>query len=649
MKGIASQSDVLALETRGLPPDLPSSTYEMILRGAASNPSAPALSFFLSTADHREPERWTYSELVQEITRTANMFFRLGVRADSVVAYLLPNLPETHFVIWGGEAAGIVFAINPLLEKTAIADQLNAAGAKVLVTLAPFPGTDLWPKVQAVLPHVPSLQHVIRVDLANHVRGPKQLAARGPQLQEGWSLRVGETANDIPSHIEVHDFRRAVALESADVLNSGRQFNPLDLSSYFCTGGTTGSSKIAMRRHGNEVANAWSAGEFLGDSIGPGKTVFCGLPLFHVNAVMVTGLLPFSRGAHVLLGTAQGYRTEGLIQRFWEIADHHRVNFFSGVPTLYAALLDVPVAGHDVRSLEYGLCGAAPMPVEVFRAFQDRTGVRILEGYGLTEGVCVSSINPPLGERRLGSIGLRIPEQAIKAVVLDESGDYVRDCAPDEAGALVICGPNVFAGYLRPEHNEQCWIDLDDGKRWLNTGDLGRCDADGYFWLTGRKKDLIIRGGHNIDPARIEEPLYRHPAIELAAAVGRPEPRAGEIPVAYVELKPGASATEQQLLEHLRSQISERAAMPKHIRVLKRMPLTAIGKIFKPELRRRETIDALESALAEAGLMDASVTVDPTDSNRISLCVNVADQALTAPAREILSRYPFAFTIKVCS
>lgn len=649
MKGIASQSDVLALETRGLPPDLPSSTYEMILRGAASNPSAPALSFFLSTADHREPERWTYSELVQEITRTANMFFRLGIRADSVVAYLLPNLPETHFVIWGGEAAGIVFAINPLLEKTAIADQLNAAGAKVLVTLAPFPGTDLWPKVQAVLPHVPSLQHVIRVDLANHVRGPKQLAARGPQLQEGWSLRVGGTANDIPSHIEVHDFRRAVALESADVLNSGRQFNPLDLSSYFCTGGTTGSSKIAMRRHGNEVANAWSAGEFLGDSIGPGKTVFCGLPLFHVNAVMVTGLLPFSRGAHVLLGTAQGYRTEGLIQRFWEIADHHRVNFFSGVPTLYAALLDVPVAGHDVRSLEYGLCGAAPMPVEVFRAFQDRTGVRILEGYGLTEGVCVSSINPPLGERRLGSIGLRIPEQAIKAVVLDESGDYVRDCAPDEAGALVICGPNVFAGYLRPEHNEQCWIDLDDGKRWLNTGDLGRCDADGYFWLTGRKKDLIIRGGHNIDPARIEEPLYRHPAIELAAAVGRPEPRAGEIPVAYVELKPGASATEQQLLEHLRSQISERAAMPKHIRVLKRMPLTAIGKIFKPELRRRETIDALESALAEAGLMDASVTVDPTDSNRISLCVNVADQALTAPAREILSRYPFAFTIKVCS
>jgi len=252
------------------------------------------------------------------------MFHRLGVRNDSVVAYVLPKLPETHFVIWGGEAAGI--------------------------------------------------------------------------------------------------------------------------TSCSSTCGTTGLPKIAMRRHGNEVANAWSAGQFLGDSIGPGKTMFCGLPLFHVNAVLATGLLPFSRGAHVVLGTPQGYRGEGVIKHFWEIVEHHRVHFFSGVPTLYSTLLEVPVAGRDIRSLEYGLCGAAPMPVELFRAFQERTGIRILEGYGLTEGVCVSSVNPPLGERRPGSIGLRIPGQAMKAVILDDAGRYVRDCATDEAGVLVISGPNVFAG-----------------------------------------------------------------------------------------------------------------------------------------------------------------------------------------------------------
>ena len=644
MKGIASQRDVLALEAQGLPPDLPASTYEMILRGAALNPSAPALSFFLSAAGHGEPERWTYGELVRDITRTANMFLRLGVRHDSVVAYLLPNLPETHFVIWGGAAAGIVFAINPLLERTAIADLLNAVAAKVLVTLAPFPGTDLWRKVQPILGNVPSLQQVVLVDLADPLHRTKHLAAARVRGEDR-SLDGGEAGNTIPPQIQIHDFGTAIARESAEALSSGRRFNSQDFSSYFCTGGTTGSPKIARRRHGNEVANAWSVGQVLGDSMSPGKTVFCGLPLFHVNAVMVTGLMPFSRGAHVLLGTPHGYRTEGLIQRFWEIAEHHRVNFFSGVPTLYAALLDVPMAGHDVRSLEYGLCGAAPMPAELFRAFQDRTGVRILEGYGLTEGVCVSSLNPPLGERRLGSIGLRIPHQEIKAVVLDESERYLRDCAPGEEGVLVICGPNVFAGYLQPEHDAQCWIDLADGRRWLDTGDLGRCDADGYFWLTGRRKDLIIRGGHNIDPASIEQLLYRHAAVKLAAAIGRPDPHVGEVPVAYVELKPGANATEQQLLEFLRGEISERAAMPRGIRVLQQMPLTAVGKIFKPELRRRETIDVLKSALAEAGITNASVTVGARNSTGISLSVDVADQALTARAREVLVRFPFPFSI----
>src|SRR5690606_3406967 len=146
------------------------------------------------------------------------------------------------------------------------------------------------------------------------------------------------------------------------------------------------------------------------------------------------------------------------------------------------------------------------LPVEVFKSFQERTGLKILEGYGLTEGTCVSSVNPPLGEQRLGSIGLRIPGQQMKAVVLDDNGDYQRDCQVDEVGIIVISGPNVFAGYKVAEHNKGLWVDCGDGERWLNTGDLGREDAEGYFWLTGRKKELIIRGGHNIDPASIEAP-----------------------------------------------------------------------------------------------------------------------------------------------
>lgn len=650
MNGIANRNDVLTLEAQGLPADLPASTYEMICRGAAIDPSAPALSFFLTADGYREAECWTYGELVRDITRTANLFTRLGTHPDSIVAYVLPNLPETQFVIWGAQAAGIVCAINPLLEGEAIAELINASGAEVLVTLAPFPGTVLWEKVQVVLHKIESLRHLVLVNLANREPGAQRVAAHIPRRGECSTPPVDDSVRSaVPGHIRIHDFATAIAHESGTALNRARPPSADDLSSYFCTGGTTGLPKIAMRRHGNEVANAWSAGQFFGESIGPGKTLFCGLPLFHVNAVMATGLLPFATGAHVVLGSPNGYRGDGVVKRFWEIVAHYRINFFSAVPTLYASLLEIPVGVHDVSSLEYGLCGAAPLPVEVFRAFEKRTGIRILEGYGLTEGTCVSSVNPPLGERRPGSIGLGLPGQAMKAVVVDEAGHYVRDCATDEVGVIVSSGPNVFVGYVRPEHDKGLWLQLGDGKRWLNTGDLGCCDAEGYFWLTGRKKDLIIRGGHNIDPAAIEEPLHRHPAVQLAAAVGRPDAHAGELPVAYVQLKPGATTTEADLAEFMRDEIGERAAMPKRISIVDAIPLTGVGKIFKPELKRRETADVVRLALVEAGINGASVKVDMGGLRGMSVSVELPELAYEETAISVLGGFPFEFEISIAA
>jgi fatty-acyl-CoA synthase len=634
-----------SMAASSLPDDLPASTYEMICKGAQIDPSAPALSFFLRTNDHRKPRRWTYGELVSDVTRTANMFTRLGVRHDSVIAYVLPNLPETHFVIWGGEAAGIVCAINPLLEPSAIESLLIAARAEVLVTLAPFPGTDIWPKVQDVLARVPTLRHVVLVDLADHVAGVRRVIASLLQKRESFRLNgLGGIRSAVPPRIAIHGFSAALGRESGTRLSSGRRFDAQDIASIFCTGGTTGLPKLAMRTHRNEVSNAWSVGHFTGDGMGPGKTVLCGLPLFHVNAVLATGLVPFSRGAHVILGTPQGYRGEGMIQRFWDIVEFHRINFFSGVPTLYATLLDVPIGERNVSSLEYGLCGAAPMPVEVLRKFQERTGVRILEGYGLTEGTCVSSANPPRDERRLGSIGLSMPAQQMKVVIIDDAGRYLRDGLPNEPGLLVIAGPNVFAGYAQPEHNEGLWIDLGDGQRWLNTGDMGRRDEDGYFWLTGRKKELIIRGGHNIDPAAIEEPLHRHPSIQVVAAVGRPDAHAGEVPVAYVQLKEGASASEQELVAYAREVISERAALPRRIRIVEAIPLTAVGKIFKPQLKQLEIRDAIESALAEAGIDGALVSL--ANAAASSLEIVLPDQRSHARAIEVLGHFPFRFSVR---
>ncbi|MGA0612827.1 acyl-CoA synthetase [Caldimonas sp. KR1-144] len=628
MNAIASMTDVLALERSldgRLPASLPESTYEMIGATARAQPDAPALSFFARIEDHANPRRWSYRELFERITATANFLHELGVGSDDVVAFVLPNLPETHLAIWGAQAAGIAFAINPLLEPAAIAELLAAGGAKVLITLAPLPGMDLWSRLQPALAGVPSLAHVVLVDPARRPAGSVE-----PDAAARWQL---------------HDFHAGLQRQPSDRLLSGRRIRSSERSSYFCTGGTTGAPKIAMRTHGNEVANAWSAAQFLGEGISQGKTLFCGLPLFHVNGVLVTGLLPFSRGAHVLLGTPQGYRGEGVVARFWELVEHHRINFFSGVPTVYAALLQQPTQGRDLSSLEYGLCGAAPMPVELLRSFQQLTGLKILEGYGLTEGTCVSSCNPPRGERRSGSIGLRVPLQAMKAVVLDERGRYLRDCETDEPGVLAISGPNVFLGYRGHEDDAGPWIDLGDGRRWLNTGDLGRQDAEGYFYLTGRKKELIIRGGHNIDPASIEEPLHRHPAVQLAAAVGRPDAHAGELPVAYVQLKPGARASEEELLAFAASQVAERAAQPKAIHVLDAMPLTGVGKIFKPELRRREVADSLRNALQEAGVAAARVeaALDPRDGLTVS--VALADAADEPRAREVLGRFPLRFAI----
>jgi fatty-acyl-CoA synthase len=325
----------------------------------------------------------------------------------------------------------------------------------------------------------------------------------------------------------------------------------------------------------------------------PSDVFMCGLPLYHVNGVIITGLAPFSVGATVLLPSASGYRDTEFMMRFFKIVEKYRVTFFSAVPTVYSALLQVPLGDADVSSLKYAICGAAPMPVETFTAFEEKTGIKILEGYGLTEGTCASSVNPKDGERRVGSIGIRFPYQPMKTVILDENGHYVRDCEPDEQGIIVIKGPNVFPGYVQEEHNQGIWVQ----EGWFNTGDIGRQDKDGYFWITGRAKDLIIRGGHNIDPAMIEEPIYRHPAVALAAAVGKPDAYAGEVPVLYVTLKKDAKATEQEILAYAKENIVERAAVPKQVTILDTMPVTAVGKIFKPALRWDAARRAFEEAL----------------------------------------------------
>lgn len=599
--------------------DLPSSTFELIRRTAQASPDAAALSFIAQGTGEETPLRLNYAELLGKITQTANAFHRLGLRPGKAVSFLLPNLPQTHYTIWGGEAAGIVNAINPLLDPEHIAELIHASDSELLVTLAPFPGTELWDKVDALRDQLPELKAILCVDMTNLLPEPQRSAIKAQRghLPEG-----------------VLDFDETIAACPADHLESGRVIAADDIASYFHTGGTTGTPKLAPHSHGNEVAMAYSMN--LVTRFGVGDVTLCGLPLFHVNGVIVTGLTAFIGGAEVLLATPQGYRNTTLISNFWKVIARHKVSFFSGVPTIYAGLLQIPSEGHDLSSLKYALCGAAPMPVELIRQFEAKTGLTLLEGYGLTEGTCGSCANPPAGERRPGSIGLPMPYCEVRIKVLDEQGRYVRDAAQDEIGNLCIRGATVFKGYLQASKNAGIWVDGD----WFNTGDLGRVDADGYIWLTGRSKDLIIRGGHNIDPQMIEDALHKHPAVAMAAAVGKPDEKAGELPVVYVQLKPGAQVSEIELLEHAATHIPERAAVPKDAWIIDAIPLTAVGKTFKPALRFDAIARVYQAAVDE---LHPAVRVEVLSDDKAGQLAHIhlpnQDQALAATIGERLSGY----------
>ena len=644
---IRSLADVEAIEKTPLSKqNIPPNTYAGIQQGAALDPKKTALRFFLQATDYAEEYLFSYEDLLELVTQTANMFHGLGVGKDDVVSMLLPNIPQAYFTIFGAQAAGIVNPINPLLEPDVIASLMRVAKTKVLVTIAPFPTSDLWQKVASIVEDVPTLETILQVDLVNYLSGAKRWGAKylvwrmkKPKLM-GRILDFGETARKYPG----------------DHLVSEREIQPNDTATIFHTGGTTGIPKLAKQSHYNATFDAWAASRNISKNDvkkDAEEVIYCGLPLYHNFAFMTAGMSPFSTGATVVLGTPLGFRGEGVFENFWAMMDYFKITYFSAVPTVYTALLDRPIGDHNIKALKYGFCGAAPMPVNVFNTFENRTGVKILEGYGLTESTSIASANPSGGQRIVGSVGLRVPYTEMRTAVLDGLGNYVRDCAVDEVGTVIIRGPHIFQGYLEERHNDGLWVDTGDGgERWLNTGDMGHRNADGYFWLTGRKKELIIRGGHNIDPQLIEEPLYKHPDVELVAAIGRPDARVGEMPVVYVQLVPGSTTTVDDLMAFAQKEIGERAAVPKAIYIVEAIPQTAVGKIFKLPLVHQEVQSVFEADLATVeGIQKATVVVEADALHGMIARVSIVPQAgvdtavLTAAINEKLGQYTVYYEV----
>ncbi|MCW5660360.1 MAG: acyl-CoA synthetase [Burkholderiaceae bacterium] len=554
------------------------STYQALQLGASLDPQAVALHFLQHADPDEEPSTLTHAQFMCRVTQAANAFHVLGVGRGDVVSLLLPLLPQAFVALFGAQAVGVANPVNPMLSAAQIADILRAAGTRVLVTSAPTEGSDLWDKVAALRGAVPSLKTVLVVGGAQH---------RG---------------------LESDDFDARLDAQPGTQLLSGRMPRAEEDAGYFHTGGTTGTPKLVRHTHANQVSQAW--GLRLMGLAGPGQGVLFGLPLFHVGGALTQGLSPLANGGHVIVMSPAGWRDPHALPNVWRLVQRYRPQLFGAVPTVLAGALQVPVNGADVSSLRHVSGGGSAIPVAVIQAYERQMKLPVLEVYGMTETSSVHTMSYPDIAYQAGSVGRPLPHARTRVVKLDAEGRLIGDCAPNEIGVVTMAGPGVFAGYLSEQHNRGAFVE----PGWVNSGDLGRLDEHGQLWITGRAKDLIIRGAHNIDPAPLEELLYQHPAVALAALVGQPDAYAGELPVAYVQLKPGASASPAELIGYLRDHTPERAALPVALHFVDPMPLTAVGKIFKPALRvdamRRVAQKLLEGLAADGQPLRVQVADD---------------------------------------
>jgi fatty-acyl-CoA synthase len=617
----ATPADLPAIEAVPLAArGLPESTYALLARAAARWPDRTAITVLPEAARWREPQHRTFADLLADVHRYANLLHRLGVGRGDAVALMAPNCAELITATLAAQLAGIAAPLNGALNPRHLAQLLRRSGARVLITAGPELAPTTWETARQLAGE--GLLDAILV------LRPTAAGASPAPLPPFDGVRVGYLAS------------LAAGMDSASF--AGDPPGPADLAGLFHTGGTTGAPKLAAQTHANEVADAWmlAANSLLDQQ----SVVFAALPLFHVNALVVTTLAPLFKGQRVVWAGPLGYRDPALFGEFWKIIEHYRIATMSAVPTVYAVLAQLPVDA-DITSLRFAMVGASPLPPAVRGGFQAHTGVSLLEGYGLTEATCASARGFP-DTPRPGTVGQRLPYQRVKAVRVAGDGTW-EDLPAGETGTLVISGPTVFPGYVvgRGEHGHL--LDglgkLVDG--WLDTGDLGAVDEDGFVSLAGRAKDVIIRGGHNIDPAIVEDALLAHPQVTGAAAVGRPDVRAGEVPVAYVTLAPGAAVTEQELREWAADRVAERAAAPRQVVVLDALPVTAVGKPYKLPLRadatRRELLDALDEVEAVQAVHTR------VDDGSVVASVVVCSPADEAAVKPILGRYSITWNVVV--
>ncbi|HEY5488870.1 MAG TPA: long-chain fatty acid--CoA ligase [Candidatus Limnocylindrales bacterium] len=557
----------LAHYDQGVPAEveIPDITVDVLLRRAAErHPNRDALVFFGKPT--------TFAQLDRAVDAFAAYLRRLGLEAGDVVSLHLPTSPAFVISFLGTLRAGCVVAPkSPLLVERELEVLMRQTQPRVSVVL-----DVLVPRVSAVrsklselLERPSAMSGIIATGIQDSLPVPiRWLYPLKARREHRW--------NPIAHTAQTPNLFRVLGEAPSDTIGSAAR--PTDTAVLQCTGGTTGIPKAAALTHRNLVANAIQCGAMIaGDGEGEG-TILCALPYFHIYGLTVA--MNFA----LLLGLTQILHPRWDATAVLKSIDRYRPRFFPGVPMFYAALVEHPdLSRYNLSSVEACISGAAPLPQAVQESFEKLSGGRVVEGYGLTEASPVTHVNPVRGQRKAGTIGLPFPSTDVRIVDL-ETGK--RALGVGEVGELCVRGPQVMTGYYeRPAETTDA---LRDG--WLYTGDIAKMDADGYFTIVDRRKEMVIVAGVNVYPREVEEVLATHPAIAEAAVVGIADPHKGEVPHAFVVLKPGMSVTVDELHTHCRANLAA-YKRPARIEIRTELPKSLVGKVLKRQLVQGQTVD----------------------------------------------------------
>lgn len=534
--------------------------FDLLDRSVRSHAARPALSFL--------GRRWTYAEVGRMVDAAAAGLQRLGVRKGVRVGLCLPNTPYSvvfYFAIL--KAGGIVVNYSPLYVERELKHQIKDSGTTIMIV----PDLRIIHSRVAAVAAEAGLEKIVVCPMAKIL---PLLQAIGFQLLKRKDMAAFNAGDGL--HVTYADLIRDVGAPTAVPVDPGK-----DIAVLQYTGGTTGVPKGAQLSHANVTANAFQVRDHV-CMLKEGEERILGvLPLFHVFAMTTVMTLPLSLGAEVIL--VPRFNLEDLLKTI----EKERPTVFPGVPTIFTAINNHPgVRREQLASLKIGVSGGAPLPGEVRVRFNEISGCKLVEGYGLSETSPVLTANPPLGVIKDGSVGTPLPGTTIE---IRDLTDPTRILGTGERGEVCARGPQVMSGYWnKPDATRDAFI---DGA--FRTGDVGYMDEDGYLFLVDRIKDVILCGGYNVYPRMIEEALYLHPAVAEAVAIGIPDPYRGQAPKAFVTLKEGHSTTPEELVTFLKGQLSK-VELPKQVEIRESLPKTLVGKLSKKELVEEEKAKAAQ-------------------------------------------------------